>query len=166
MMIYDLLEQIEKGVGSKLYHMALSTALTIPDIGGAVDSEDGVASGKKYAAWFDTYVAPKYYAWGTQYLTGRDCYLYRCVMLHQGRSHAPNSTYSKTVLMVAKQQNIAYCGAFTVDDGSTLCVDVPLLCSHIVQSAYEWLEKVEDTDRFKKNSAKFVELFTLSFEGV
>ena len=163
-MIYDLLEQIESGVGSKLYNMALFTALTVPDIGGAVDSENGKANGKKYAAWFDSYVAPKYNAWGEQYLTGRDCYLYRCVMLHQGRSHDPKGTYSKTVFLTAKQQNIAYCGAFTVEGGKTLCIDVPLFCHNIVQSAYDWLERVEHTERFKKNSAKFVELFSLSFE--
>jgi len=163
-MIYDLLAQIENGVGNKMHHMALFAALTIPDIGGAVDSENGEANGEKYTAWFDSYVAPKYNAWGKQYLTGRDCYLYRCVMLHQGRSHAPKGSYSKTVFLKAKQVNIAYCGAFTVDDGNTLCVDVPRFCHNIVYSAYDWLEKVEDTARFKKNSAKFLELFTLSFE--
>lgn len=163
-MIYELLEQIENSVGSKLYHMALFTALTVPDIGGAVDSENGEANGKKYGAWFDSYVAPKYVAWGKQYLTGRDCYLYRCVMLHQGRSHASKGRYSKTVFLKAKQQNIAYCGAFTLNGGKTLCIDAPLFCHNIVHSAYEWLEKVEHTDHFKKNSAKFLELFTLSFE--
>jgi hypothetical protein len=165
MMIYGLLEQIEKAVGSKLYHVALFTALSIPDIGGAVDSEEGEATGKNYAAWFDSYVAPKYNAWGKQYLTGTDCYRYRCAMLHQGRSHHRKRTYSKTVFLLAKQQNIAYCGAFTGDGGETLYVDAPLFCRHIVLSAFDWLEKVEDTDRFKKNSAEFVQLFTLSFEG-
>jgi hypothetical protein len=164
MMIYDLVEQIENGVESKLYQMALFTALTVPDIGGAVDSENGKASGKKYAEWFDDYVAPKYNAWGRQYLTGRDCYLYRCVMLHQGKSQDPKSPFSKTVFLIAEQQNIAYCGAFTVNGGKTLCIDIPRFCNNIVNSAYNWLDKVELTDRFKKNTEKFVELFTLSFK--
>ena len=164
MIIHDLLEQIEKCVSSKLHHVALFTALTIPDIAGAVDSVDGRANGQKYAQWFDAHVAPKYYAFGTQYLTGADCYQFRCVMLHQGRAKHTNGRYSKPLLLVAKQQNIAYCGAFTLDGGRTLGVDIPLFCNNIVEAAYDWVEKVEHTKRFKKNSAEFMELFTLSFE--
>jgi hypothetical protein len=164
-MIYELLEQIEKSVASGFYYVALFTALTIPDIAGAVDSKNGEADGNKYAGWFDTYVAPKYKAWGNQYLTGRECYKYRCVMLHQGRSHDPRVRYTKTIFMVAQQHNIAYCGAFTAENDLTICIDISMFCRNMVNAAYEWLEKIEQTELYKKNSEKFLEMFTLNFGG-
>ena len=48
-----LLEQVEKSLRQKLYYVAIMTSLVIPDIGGAIDSENGKANRKKYVSWFD-----------------------------------------------------------------------------------------------------------------
>ncbi len=163
MQIYYLLDEIQASAAAKLYRVALFTALTFPDIAGAIDSEDGRASGKKYAQWFDAYVAQRYYAWKTQYLTGTDCYQYRCALLHQGRSQHDKSRYSKTVFLHAKQENIAYCGAFTIEQGTTLCVDIAMFCNNIVDAGYQWLENVDQSERFMRNTTDIVDVFTLSF---
>jgi hypothetical protein len=162
-MIHKLLVEIENSISAELFRIALFTALTIPDIAGALDS-DGHATPKRYVRWFDTYVAQKYLAFGRQYLTGADCYQYRCALLHQGQALNPKSQFSRSVFLFAKQDNIAYCGTFTFDDGRSLAIDIPVFCRNIVRSAWVWLDKVEDTERFKTNSAEFLELFQLSFE--
>ncbi len=164
-MIYDLLSQIQISTGSRQYYVALLAALAFPDIAGAIDSDNGRATGEKYAKWFDEYVAGKLNSFNAQYLRGKDCYKYRCLMLHQGRVQDTTSRYSKTIFMVVDTNDIvAYCGVFVLDEGTTLCVDVEKFCEHIVEAGFDWLEKVEQTDRFIKNTAASASLFTLSFK--
>lgn len=164
MQIYRLLDEIQASARAKLYRVALFTALTFPDIAGAIDSEDGRANGRKYARWFDEYASFKYHAFSTQYLTGSDCYLYRCALLHQGRSQHEASRYSKTVFLHAKQENLAYCGAFVIERGNTLCIDIGMFCNNIVESGYQWLENVDDSERFRRNATDIIDVFTLSFD--
>ena len=55
-----LINQIEGSLSSGLYFLSLYTALTIPDIAGALGSENGEASGAKYASWFEQWVRPRF----------------------------------------------------------------------------------------------------------
>lgn len=93
---------------------AISMALTLPDICGDRLYPD-TPSGKRYAKWFDEYIAPAYAglrpddsrAWeprrrgdmsaacSTSYFSGDDCYQLRCVYLHEG-INAPNLGKHKT----------------------------------------------------------------------
>ena len=91
----DFLTQIKNGLDANLYLLSLFSALAIPDLCGAMSSENGEAGKKKYKAWFDKYVAPKY----NGFLSGEDCYFFRCSLLHQGSSQHPKSNY-KRVLFV------------------------------------------------------------------
>ena len=68
------LEQIQIGLKANLYYLSLFVALTIPDICGAIGSENGLASSDKYKDWFDRYVADK----SGGFLTAEDCYLFLC----------------------------------------------------------------------------------------
>ena len=58
----DLISQIQAAVNGHSYYLALYASLTLPDICGAMESDDGQATGAKYIAWFDKYVAQKYFA--------------------------------------------------------------------------------------------------------
>jgi len=46
----DLLNQIQSAIETKAYYLALYTSLTIPDICGAMQSDDGKATKEKYIA--------------------------------------------------------------------------------------------------------------------
>ena len=168
-MIRNLLQDIEASVHGKLFHVGLLAALTFPDIAGALDSENGRANPKKYERWFDEYVAPKYIppkyiACGDKPLiTGKDCYQYRCKLLHQGQVIHSKSRYAKSLFLFTKLDNVAYCGALALDDGQTLTIDIPFFCRNMVMGAYAWLDKVEETSRFKERSAQLMDLFQLSF---
>jgi hypothetical protein len=85
----DLFQQIDCAVGANLYYVALLAALSLPDICGAMESDDGEATGQRYIAWFNRWVAPKYTVRGAPSLTGEVCYYYRCSALHQGRAAPP-----------------------------------------------------------------------------
>lgn len=70
----DVLNQMKAANGAGLYYVALFSALAIPDICGALESQDGTANGQRYRAWFDRWVSPKYSFFGGTSLTGDVCY--------------------------------------------------------------------------------------------
>ena len=43
-----ILKEIERALDAKLYYLALQASLTLPDICGALQSDDGVAKNYKY----------------------------------------------------------------------------------------------------------------------
>ncbi len=145
----NLLDQIQKGLENDLYYLSLFAALSIPDICGAIESQDGEASGKKYVDWFDEYVAPKY----NGFLSGDDCYKFRCSLLHQGSSQHSKSNYSR-VLFVEPSATTNIFHNNVMNDA--LNIDVRIFCQDIVMGASKWLQKVEDTRLYKINYDKFM----------
>ena len=91
----DLLEQIREALRNpRLYYLALFASLALPDICGAINSEDGKANKWKYVKWYDQYVART-----CPFLTGEDCYRFRCSLLHQGSTQHPKSSYARIVFV-------------------------------------------------------------------
>lgn len=145
----NLLDQIQKGLEVNLYYLSLFAALSLPDICGAIDSIDGNATPKKYKKWFDEYVAPKYRG----FLTGEDCYRFRCSLLHQGSSQHPKGTYSR-VLFVEPTATAMVCHNNVMNDA--LNIDIRIFCNDMIEGARRWLQKVEKTDLYKENYNKFM----------
>ncbi|WBV72395.1 hypothetical protein PGH42_05345 [Legionella pneumophila] len=58
----EFLDQISKGIEANLYYLALFASLSIPDICGALGSENGKSRRDKYINWFNENVGnPKNY---------------------------------------------------------------------------------------------------------
>lgn len=144
----DLLAQIEAASQSRLYYVALSSSLTVPDICGALESENGWAHPSKYAAWFDRWVAPSYALLGGTSLTGDVCYSYRCAVLHQGRSSHPKMPY-KRVLFLEPGDNGMTLHNNVIDDA--LNIDVQIFCADILSGCRRWLKAVEGSEPFQTN---------------
>src|SRR3990167_10578362 len=124
----DFLEQIEAALNSNLYYVALFTALSIPDICGALESSDGFATDEKYKKWFDKHIAPKY----NGFLTGEDCYYFRCSLLHQGSSYHPKSSYSRIIFVEPQATtNIFHNNILN----NALNIDVRIFCKDIIETA-------------------------------
>jgi hypothetical protein len=145
----DVLAQIRQALGADLYYLALFTALTMPDICGAIDAEDGNASPRKYAEWFDKYVAPKYEG----FLTGEDCYAFRCSLLHQGTLRSHKGQYSRLIFVEPSATTNVFHNNILND---ALNIDIRIFCNDIIAGAIQWLNEVEDTERFKTNFEKCV----------
>jgi len=152
-----LLEQIEACLHKQWYYVAIMASLVIPDIGGAIDSENGEADQKKYAAWFDKYVKPKYT--GKTNLTGDKCYYLRSSMLHQGKT---KHSKIKVVFMRFPQSN-AHVNPVLLKNNQGLLVEPNTFCNNMVYAAYDWLEVVHDNSRFKNNIINFMNLYSLTF---
>jgi len=148
----NLLDQIQKGLEDDLYYLSLFAALAIPDICGAIDSENGEADFSKYKNWFDEYVAPKY----SGSLVGEDCYRFRCSLLHQGSSQHPKSSYSRVLFVEPTATTNVFHNNIMND---ALNIDVRIFCNDIIEGAKKWLQKVENTDLYKQNYNKFMKRY-------
>ncbi len=149
----DFLNQVKKALDMNLYYLALFTSLTIPDICGAMDSDDGKAKPARHVDWFNKYVAQKYRG----FLTGEDCYYYRCSVLHQGSSQNPKSTYSRILFVEpSATTNILHCNILN----DALNIDVRIFCNDIISGALLWLKENENTELYKKNYNKFMRRYS------
>jgi len=58
--VRDVISQLERSLDHPVYFLSLFAALAIPDIGGALDSEDGSASGERYKSWYEHWARPQF----------------------------------------------------------------------------------------------------------
>lgn len=165
--MHTLLDQIEKSLGSGLYFLSLYTALTVPDIAGALSSENGEASGAKYAAWFEQWARPRFFESVLASvppehrkhikpienpLTGEACYRFRCSLLHQGSSQHPKSQFSRIIFIEPGSTTVVVHGG-TMNDA--LCIDLNLFCREMIAGARLWLKQVEQDPAYIKNYESF-----------
>ena len=129
------LNEISLALDHKLYYLAVSTALAIPDMCSAVESADGRAYFKKYWAWYDKWLQPSY-----PEISNKDMYLLRCSVLHTGVLHHEGSQYSRII--------------FTPDEGfaahrvvigngtekKALSLDATFFCLDVIDAAERWYE--------------------------
>jgi len=144
----DVLKQIETALDSDLYYVALFACLALPDICGAIGSADGKATRQKYEEWFDEHVGHK-----CQFVTGEDCYRFRCSLLHEGSSQHPKGRYSR-VLFVEPSATTSVFHCNILDDALNL--DVRIFCRDILSGVENWLQQHEGTQLYKKNYDKFM----------
>jgi len=162
----DVINQLERSLDHPVYFLSLFAALAIPDIGGALDSEDGAASDERYKSWYERWARPQFprmlreslppevrkYVKLENPLTGDACYRFRCSSLHQGTTQHPKSPYSRiTFVEPGATTNTLHYNILN----DALNIDVGLFCREIVAGAREWLTAVEGTDRFKVNYGRF-----------
>lgn len=145
----NLLNQIQQGLEANLYYLSLFVALSMPDICGAIESENGEATGQKYENWFNKYVAPKY----NDFLSGSDCYKFRCSLLHQGSSQHSKNKYSRVLFVEPSATTNVFHNNIMND---ALNIDVRIFCQDIINGVNQWLQEVEDTELFKANYDKFM----------
>jgi len=165
--VRTLLDQIQKSLDFNLYYVSLFAALAVPDIGGALDSDDGQASGSKYIAWFEKYVRLRFTEIVKKSLppemaghvpemenplTGDACYRFRCSLLHQGSSQHPKSPYSRIIFIEpGATTNVVHYGILN----DALCIDLKSFCIEIIEGTKIWLNEVENTQKYKENYDRF-----------
>lgn len=162
----DVIDQLERSLDQPLYFLSLFAALAVPDIAGALESEDGLASGERYKAWYERWARPQFpkmlratlrpeirdHVTVENPLTGDACYRFRCSLLHQGTTQHPKSSYSRIIFV----EPGATSGTFHYNVfNDALNIDVGLFCREIAVGAREWLAVSEGTDRFRANYDRF-----------
>ena len=95
-MIIRLVQDIRKALENELYFVALSSALTLPDICGKAAYPTERSSRKRYILWYDEEIG-KYEKNPEDkddmpYLSGEVIYSLRCSLLHEGNPNMKNDS--------------------------------------------------------------------------
>ena len=95
-MIIRLVQDIRKALENELYFIALSSALTLPDICGKAAYSTERSSRKRYILWYDQEIG-KYEKnpedkKDMPYLSGEVIYSLRCSLLHEGNPNMTNDS--------------------------------------------------------------------------
>jgi hypothetical protein len=153
--MHTVLSQVQKAKEAGLYYVALISALSVPDIAGALESQDGRASRKRYIAWYKCWVQPRLRQKREKDnpFSGEACYSFRCSMLHQGRSQRQGDAYTKIMFIEPGYPN--YQMHYVQIGGAALLIQVDEFIDEIVTGCELWLAGVKGTELFKKNYATF-----------
>lgn len=166
-----LIDQLEESLDSQFYFLALATALSVPDIAAAVNSDDGKATGGKYKIWYDKWVLPRLSINVNEMLqarghnkpieienpfSGEECYYYRCSMLHQARSTHDKSAFSRVLFIEPKStSNVFHYGILN----DALTIDLPSFCLEVVQGYRDWVDFAQGTENYERNIANTMQRY-------
>lgn len=100
-MVLRLIHDIRNALKNDLYFVALSSALTLPDICGKAAYPDERSSRKRYILWYDEEIG-KYEKnpadkSNMPYLSGEVVYSLRCSLLHEGNPNMSNESLRKNL---------------------------------------------------------------------
>ena len=95
-MIQTLVDEIRKAMDNDLLLVALSAALTLPDVCGKVAFPDEQSSRVRYVNWFEDEIgqyekSPHHDGVEMPYVSGKVLYSLRCSFLHSGNPNIDNS---------------------------------------------------------------------------
>lgn len=127
---------------------AVVTALTVPDIAGAVDSR-GSGSQARYIGWVDGWFGPRFPNYLEHHIDGVALYALRCKLLHEGLSD-PSQAPAASKSTAASHKRLI---AFNVGPGTSmhLCTSsdkvgdswtilrAETFCSDITSAARDWI---------------------------
>lgn len=136
--------EIEAAIGHGLFWLALTSALTIPGICSALESERHWSGRDEYIDWYNRYLKQRF-----SYLTPEDCYSLRCGVVHKGTSgiHAPGKKYKRVIFTLPVGITIVE-GLFD----EVLQFDAVKFCRTIVIACEDWYSDHRDHDFVRRNS--------------
>lgn len=158
----DFFDQIRVSLNHNLYYLALFGSLAVPDICGAMSSQNGEASRNKYQEWFDKYFPSTYLVEEKEFdycINSEECYYFRRSMLHQGSSQHPKAKYSRYIF-VENPKNYTHCNVID----NALNIDITTFCNSMLQGAEQWLQEYEKKEIYKKNFSKFMKRHPMGLE--
>ena len=173
-----IIQQARDCLEQGYYYPALITCLTLPDICGAIDGDDGKASRKKYESWYDDYVPTSLkeaneIAFGIEYpletpkgcsrLTGKESYIFRCSLLHEGKTVHEKSSFER-ILFIDPSSGISVGHDNLINN--VLHIDLNVFCYSVIIGVEKWLNKVQGTEGFKRNYNNFVRLYENGYSNI
>lgn len=84
------------------------------------------------------------------FLSGDDCYQYRCSVLHQGRSDLRNANAKRVAF--APGAPISHCS----QHNDVLVIHLETFCGDVVGAARSWLERMTGTEPFERNRIRLL----------
>jgi hypothetical protein len=146
--LLTLVQQMRQSVAAGLYMPAIMVALTLPDVMGALGSEDGKASGSKYRTWLSDHAGypadDAVLIWGI-----------RCSLLHQGRANKGDIEVAFTVPGTGQLHKLS----IEAHDGVRVAwYSIEGFVEDIAAAVIAWLERFALTARAQRNLERFARL--------
>jgi len=147
----EIVRQIRAASVAGLYYLAFFGALTLPDICGALASNDGKATGTKYKAWLRAYVPE-------QANNADEIYGLRCSLLHQGRMlpHGGQFPIASVVPLPGQPQLHNLSTSNEADGDRVGWLSIPMFVDEVTRGAETWYSQYGTTETVKRNTEKFV----------
>lgn len=143
-----ILDAIDSASRQGQCYPAVVTALTVPDIAGAVDSA-GAGSQARYVKWIDAWSLPRFPAYMEHGIDGIALYALRCRLLHEGLSDPSQAPAASKSVAASHKRLIAFntgpgvsMHLCTSTDGvgdSWTVIRAETFCSDITSVARDWV---------------------------
>lgn len=160
----ELINQINFANQNGLYMLSLYSALTLPDIGGAVDSEDGKSTGEKYKRWYNKYVEPNVF-----HLSGAECWEFRCRVLHQGKSIPDKATYYTKIGFIEPNSGHGSLQVGRMESNGKpgmKIIDLKILVEEIIKGWKRWVVEKRGTQPFEENYLKCIVRYPFGYQNL
>lgn len=151
-----ILEEMESGLSSGHYFLALMMALTIPDICAALESKNGKSSSPAYKAWYQNHLSEAYK------IAANDCWNLRCSLLHQGRSDNPNSEVERVIFTLPHRDQIVLHNN-RID--KVVQIDLVGFCLAMSAAARRWFDATKENETVRRNLERLVRHYPDGFPG-
>lgn len=149
MAIEELIKQIRAASSQGLYYLALLGALTLPDICGALGSENGRASGSKFKTWVKKNVPG-------QAASAEMIYGLRCSLMHQGQAMPQGSHFP--IAFMAPGAGQLHNLSTVVGEDQVGWLSIEAVVDEMTIGAERWLQKFGSTQTVIRNLEKFARL--------
>jgi len=137
--MHNLIAAVNQCCLQQNWYAALYMALTMPDICAKLEDPDSKESGKRYRAWFDTYLKPTYkspfHGPDFHFLNAGDLWALRCSLLHEGTDEVAHQT-SREVLRKFK---FTTQGMHRGKMQDVLVLNVLAFCEEMNAAVEQWL---------------------------
>ena len=160
---------------------------------GAIGSQDGIASGKKYKDWFKKYYPKKETIGNYEVdtcITAEICWNLRCSILYQGSSTpkgfkpqsrdfrlmlnnlqnaSPSSISNQPGMQYSRiifslpSSNSYHCNVSGSGSDIELNVNLEIFCKSMLEGAKQWLQQNKNTDNYQNNFSKFLKHYPSGF---
>lgn len=157
----QLINAMMKSCDDANWYGALFLAMTLPDICGKCEGLP--QNPKRYIEWFDKYLAPVYTTDfpqpGTVFLSGGDCYAFRCALLHEASDNITTQRLKETL----KQFRFTTLGIHRlIGNDEVLVLDVKKFCEEMKGAVAVWQETTKGLPEVQQ---RISELITIREQG-
>lgn len=147
-----ILSQIDHALKVRLYYLAVTASLTLPDICAALESRDGESKGSRYKAWCNTWAARRF-----DLMDGDIMWALRNGVVHQGVLSKKSKRYDRIIFTI--HGGIHNC----ISEGnagiaeSALTLDATTFCRDMIASVQEWYEAKKDDEAVVANLPRLLQ---------
>ncbi|WP_143545049.1 hypothetical protein [Rhodococcus sp. RS1C4] len=146
------MDQMRQASVAGLWFVALTTALALPDICGALASENGRATGSKYRAWVSQYIE------GEDEESAERLWKLRCSLLHQGSMQTSGMDPIGFLVPDEGQSQMHGLSIQMSETERINMMSIPIFVDDVATGVGTWLNDVAGSSRFARNVGKSAHL--------